>query len=238
MLSFVYPSRIFGTFALGGNLVNFGDIPATDKGGNDVGILTNRNYLLVASYATPIGKRLSVGLNAKVVLLRTICSGCEALYPNIEGSTNALDAGLQYVLPTSLPITIGASLRNIGQPLQVKDAEQADPLARVIQVGARVRLPIAALDSNDTSIDISSDVFSSPAYTGPSFRLGASLTYSLDYVLRVGYKTPAGASDNQGGFSIGFGLARAGFGLDFARRFDSTSDFGKAPTYVSLRLLF
>ena len=238
LLSFVFPSKTFGTFAAAANIVNYGDGEAKDSTGAVIGNTTSRNYLLVASYATPIGKQLSLGISAKLVLLRFGCSGCPFGAPSLVGSTNAIDLGVQYSLHTRLPITLGASLRNLGQPLQVKDAEQADPLPRVIQFGARVRVPIAALDSNDTSLDILGDVFSSPAYSGPSIRFGAALTYSKDYVLRVGYKSPAGSGDNSNGLSVGLGLAKGAFAFDFARRFDATSGLGAAPTYVSLRFIF
>ncbi|MDQ6611283.1 MAG: PorV/PorQ family protein [Gemmatimonadota bacterium] len=236
MVSFVYPSRLLGTFAAAANVVDYGGGGiATDSTGAVLGTIVNRNYLFVASYAAPIGRRLNVGLSAKLILQRLGCAGCGV---NVQGSTNAIDFGAQYTLPSRIPITFGASVRNLGQPLQTKDAEQADPLPPVVQVGARVRVPIAALDSNDTSLDVLSDVFSSPAYSGPSIRVGAVLTYSKDYVLRVGYKTPAGVGDNQGGFSVGLGLTKGSIGLDFARRFDSTSQLGTAPTYVSLRFTF
>ena len=238
MLSVAFPSKIFGTIAAGANIVNYGDGQATDiTTGAVIGTITNHDYLLVASYATPIGKRLSFGISAKLVLRRFICSGCTT-NPGTESSTNAVDLGAQYALPTRLPITVGLSVRNLGQPLQTKDAEQADPIPPVIQFGARVRIPIAALDSNDTSLDIQSDVFSSPAYSGPSIRFGATLTYSKDYALRVGYKSAAGTGDNSNGFSVGLGVAKGAFALDFARRFDATSQLGGAPTYVSLRVLF
>ena len=236
MLTFVYPSRALGTFATAANVVDYGgEGVATDSTGAVIGNITNRNYLFVVSYASPIGKGLSVGISGKVILYRVGCPGCVI---NIYSNTNAIDLGAQYRLPSSVPITLGASVRNIGQALQTKDAEQADPLPRVIQVGGRVRVPIAALDSNDTSLDILTDVFVSPAYSGPSIRFGAVLTYSKDYTLRIGYKTAAGAEDKQNGFSIGLGLTKGSVGLDFARRFDATSQFGKAPTYVSLRALF
>ncbi|MEP6765766.1 MAG: PorV/PorQ family protein [Gemmatimonadaceae bacterium] len=235
LLVFAYPSKRLGTLTAGVDIFDGGgDQAVTDSVGTFLGNASNRNFVFMASYATPIGKRLSVGLTGKVVVYKVACSVCALPTP----STNAIDIGAQYVLSWRLPITIGASARNLGQPFQVKDAEQADPLPRLIQVGARVQIPIAVLDSNDTAFDVSADVFSSPAYSGPGLRLGASLTYSHDYALRVGYKTAAGDNDNQNGFSIGFGFTKGSFGLDFARRFDSTSQLGTSPTYVSLRVLF
>ena len=237
MLTFALPSRVFGTIAASVYLVNYGDQAATDPtNGAEIGTITNRNYQLAVSYATAIGQRLSAGLTYKFVMLRFQCTGICGNGPVISGSTSALDLGAQYVLPTSLPITIGASVRNIGPALQVKDAEQADPLPRVVQLGARARVPVPSLAAIGASLDVTVDAQRAAALNGAAGGLGVELGYRGVAFLRGGYKLQPGDAK---GPSLGFGVQRGGFALDLARRFDGISaQLGEPPTYISLRARF
>lgn len=237
MLTYAMPSKVLGTLAASAYLVNYGDQEATDsETGATLGTITNRNYQLALSYATPVGSRFSAGLTYKFVMLRFQCSGICGPLPVISGSTSALDVGAQYVLPTKLPITLGASARNLGPALQVKDAEQADPLPRIIQVGARTRLPIRALAEARTTVDVSADLLSAAALGGVAGGLGVSLGYREQAFFRVGYKHQQGQG---AGPSVGVGLQRGSFGVDIARRFDAlSSQVGEPPTYVSIRARF
>lgn len=237
MLSYAMPSKVLGTLAVSAYLVNYGDQQATDPvDGTPLGVITNRNYQLAASYATPVGSRLSLGVTYKFVMLRFQCSGICGQVPVISGSTSALDLGAQYVLPTSLPITIGASVRNLGPALQVKDAEQADELPRVIQVGGKARIPIDGLKRNDATLDVAVDLQSASVIGGVAGGLGASLGFRRTVFFRAGYKMQPGQG---GGPAIGFGLERGALSVDIARRFDTFSaQLGDPPTYVSLKARF
>lgn len=238
-LAYASPSSALGTIAVLGHIVNYGDIPNTEGGsGTETGISTNRYYVLIASYATPVGKRLSFGLSAKNIRKSFVeCSGCEN---NEVGNTSAIDFGAQYIVPAKFPVSLGASVRNLGPKLQIRDAPQADPLPRVIQAGVQAKLPIAALEMNKTALQVMSDVFLSPAYTSPSIRFGADLTYHELYSLRAGYKYLSATDGNEGGFTVGVGLKYNTLQVNLARRFDSSSNSGEvgAPTYVSLRFVF
>lgn len=237
MLTYAVPSRILGTLAASAYLVNYGDQQATDAvSGTPLGTITNRNYLLSLSYATPVGKRLSAGVSYKFLMLRFQCSGICGDVPVISGSTSALDLGAQYALPTAIPLTLGVSLRNMGPALQVKDAEQADPLPRVLQIGAKARLPVAALARNDATLDLSGDLISASALGGAAAGVGATLSYRQFAFLRAGYKVQPGQGK---GPSIGFGFERGALLVDIARRFDAlSSQLGDPPTYVSLKARF
>ncbi len=237
MLTYAVPSRILGTLAASAYLVNYGDQQATDaQTGTPLGTITNRNYQLALSYATPVGKRFNAGLTYKFVMLRFQCTGICGNVPVISGSTSALDVGAQYVLPVSFPVTVGASVRNVGPALQVRDAEQADPLPRLVQVGARARVPVAALAESKSTLDVSADILSAAALGGRALALGVSLGYRDQAFLRAGYK----AQQGQGrGPSVGLGIQRGSVGIDIARRFDALSaQLGDPPTYVSLRARF
>lgn len=238
MVAFASPSTALGTIAVSGYFANFGDIPTTDGPDVETGLSTNHYYVLTAAYATPVGKRLSFGLSAKNIRQSfIICSGCVT---NKIGNTSAIDLGAQYIVPTKFPLSLGASVRNLGPALQTSDAPQADPLPRVIQVGLQTRLPLAALEKNKTALEVMSDVFLTPAYTAPSIRVGAELTYRDLYSLRGGYKYLSALDGNEGGLTVGVGLKYNSLHVDLARRFDSSSGIGESgtPTYVSLRFVF
>lgn len=239
MLAAAIPSRILGTIAAAAYIVDFGSTEVRDSTNAPLGTSTNRYYLVSASYASPVGKRLSAGVSAKLIMLRFVCSGCGPSVPNIEGTSSAFDLGAQYVLPSKLPVTLGLSIRNIGAALQVKDAPQADPLPRIVQAGAKVHVPSQSLEQQHLSLDVLSDVFASPAYQRPTISVGANLTYLKDFVARAGYKSSNGNEGSAGGFSAGFGVARGVVQLDLARHFDTTSSqLGQPPTYISLRFSF
>ncbi|MBL0172350.1 MAG: PorV/PorQ family protein [Gemmatimonadaceae bacterium] len=234
MVSVAVPSRIFGTLALSGYDVNYGDQQATDPfNGQPIGVISNHNYLLAASYATPVGKRLSLGVSYKFLVLRFACSGACGNTPVLSGKTSALDMGVQYVVPTAFPLTLGFSARNIGPALQIKDKPQADPLPLVIQGGVMSRLPIASLKAAGASLDVSADILKADALGGTNIGIGASLGYQDQYFLRAGYKRQQGDGS---GPSIGIGLQRGALGIDLSRRFDRLSaQLGETPTYITLR---
>lgn len=237
MFTVAFPSKILGTLAVGGYLVDYGDQQATDPySGQPTGVITNRNYLLTASYATPVGQRLNLGVTYKFLMLRFACSGVCGATPVISGQSSALDVGAQYVLPTALPISIGASVRNLGPALQVKDRPQADPLPLVVQVGVKARVPVAALNALGATLDASADLLSASALGGLTAGIGTTLGYKEQLFLRAGYVQQPGEGS---GPTIGLGLQRGAFGFDVARRFDRlAAQLGQPPTYVMLRASF
>ena len=238
MIAFAAPSRVLGTLAGAYYLVDYGDQPATPASGGDVstGTISNKNHMLALSYATPVGSRLSAGLSYKLVLLRfNQCSGLCGNSAGVTGSTQALDVGAQYRVPASVPFTVGLAVRNLGPALQAKDKDQADPLPRVIQAGVKVRLPIKSLTDGGATLDVSADVFNSPALDGQTGAVGFVLGYRQQLFLRGGYKLQTGEA---GGPSLGLGLEREKFGFEVSRRFDGLGQLGTPPTYISLHAKF
>jgi len=237
MLAFAVPSRVLGTLAAGAYVVNYGDQQATDPvSGTPIGTITNRSYLAALSYASPAGKRLNVGLSYKFLMLRFQCSGACGDVPVISGSSSALDVGAQYLLPTRTPVTVGASVRNVGPALQVKDAAQADPLPRVIQAGVNAELPVRALTAAGASLAVAADLQQAEALGGAAVGVGAVLGYRKELFLRAGYKLQSGDAR---GPSFGIGYHRGGLAVDFARRLGGLSaQLGEPPTFVSLRARF
>ena len=237
-IGFARPSRALGTLGVSATILDYGDQGVTDPNtGADVGTLSIRSTIAMLTYATPIGDRLRVGLSYKYLRLAFTCSGLCGETPQFVGSSTALDVGAQYVLPTTMPITVGAAVRQLGPDFQVRDAEQADPLPRTWQLGASGRVPSTRLREQDVQVDVMADLLGSLAYESISARLGTTITYRGRYALRGGYTLVEG---ERGGPSVGLGVFLSdGMVLDLARRFDGFSaQAGQAPTYVSLRFLF
>lgn len=239
-IGFARPSRVLGTIAAAANILDYGTQGVKDSVGFEGATSTVRSSILMLSYATEIGERLRVGLSYKYARLAFTCVG-DANFCGAEsqyvGASSAVDAGAQFVLPTTLPVTLGAAVRNLGPSFQVKDSEQADPLPRTWQVGASARLPIEALDSAGVTLDVLADLLGSLAYQGISTRVAGVLTYDARYTLRAGYTLVEG---NLGGAALGLGVVLSeGMAIDIARRFDAlASQSGVAPTYVTLRFRF
>lgn len=236
MLTIVVPSKMIGTIGAFGYMVDYGSQEATDPySGQTTGAINIRTYIAGASYATPVGKRVSVGLTYKLLTDRYSCSGaCNGIV--LSGSTTALDAGAQYVAPTSFPLTFGLSLRNIGPGLKVKDAPQADPLSKTVQFGASSQLPIKALADVNSSLEIFADVIRSEVYGGTGYGVGTALGFQKEYFLRAGYNKQSGLP---GVPSLGLGMVFGAFSIDFSRQFDEFSQgLGEPPTFISLRARF
>ena len=164
-----------------------------------------------------MGKRFNAGVTYKFIMFRSPCSGyCGPTWVDAKGSTSAVDLGAQYLTPTKLPGSLGFAIRNIGPAMQVKDAAQADPLPRIVQVGARVQVPMAALERNNASLELATDFFSTNSEGKATIGAGATLGYRQLVFLQGGYKK---GSDLGAGPSIGV-ISQRWVRPDIARRSD------------------
>ena len=236
-VTIVLPSSLLGVLAIGANIFNFGKQDIRDTVGT-IGLLLPRNIVYAASYATPIGSRMSGGITYKIVQLRLDCSGGCAGIPTVSASSSALDAGIQADLTGILPVHLGAAIRNVGPRLQVNDKDQADPLPTRIQLGAAYDVPNMNKIAQDVSVRVAGDVLGDVHFDVPSLRLGATAAYKQKAYLRTGYLFDRGDSEGDGP-AIGFGLSTGSLVVDIARIMRGLSaDSGQPPTYFSLRYLF
>lgn len=232
-------SSLLGVVALSANILDFGgDIPAVDNQGNVVGKILPRNLALVGTYATTIGRRVRAGVSYKLVQFRFDCEGLCPSLPTKQASTSALDGGVQFDLPTKLPITIGAAIRNVGVDLQINDSPQSDPLPTRLQIGATARYVIPKMYADDAELLVSADVIDDVPVGKPLPRVGGEFVWEKKAFLRAGYVFSSGSTES-GGPTLGLGFVAGRLVIDFARVFAGLSaDAGQAPTYLSLRLTF
>ena len=90
------------------------------------------NMALTLSYADAITNTLAAGINGKMIRM---------VLGRENGSSYAVDMGLQYLLPFRfIPTTIGAVVQNVGPGISFIDENQADPLPRLFRIGTSTRL--------------------------------------------------------------------------------------------------
>jgi Type IX secretion system protein PorV len=236
-LTFVLPTRSYGTAALSLNILNLGDQQVTDANNDVIGVIFPRDVVLAGTYAASVTKRLTAGLNYKVVQIRFDCSGeCSSVGPEVK-SSRAVDVGAQYEVEVGAPLTFGVAIRNLGGKLNSTETNRSDPLPTQVDIGAMYRLKFIDRYLKDTELRAAGSYINSRAFGGKSIRLGTDVTYQGKLHLRAGFV----GHDRRGDASaaLGLGLQSGGFVFDIARTFGGLpAEGGQAPVYISLRYLF
>ena len=228
-------SRVLGSFGVSASLRDFGSSTNADEGGTEGGTILPRSLIYAATYAASL-ERLNLGLSYKLVQWRIDCSGPCTGETGLMASTSALDAGAQVSLDPALPVTVGASVRNVGLKVQVNDEPQSDELPSRLQAGLELRVP--GLDElvGGAELRVSADMVSELRRMDPSPRVGAEIGWQRKIHVRGGYASRSGGF---GGPSLGVGYEAGSLAIDFARLFDEVSSLtGSEPTYLSVRYRF
>src|ERR1043166_4299092 len=126
-ISFLLPLAPRGVLGLSAILYDYGTQDQTDVTGT-LGSFTTRTTILAATFAADIGARVFLGVNYKFYQRNVPCTGGCTGFGSQSASTTALDAGIQIRASPDSSLYLGLALRNVGPPLQVNDAPQADPL--------------------------------------------------------------------------------------------------------------
>jgi hypothetical protein len=236
-MTFVLPMHSLGTVAFSVNLLNLGEQQVTDEFGIAVGTIFPRDVVFAGTYALALTKRLTTGINYKIVQVRFDCSGeCSSVGPAVE-SSRAVDMGAQYEVEAGAPLTFGAAIRNLGGRLNSRETNARDPLPTQVELGAVYRLKFIDHYVKDTELRLAGSFINSRSFGGKSVRLGTDVMYQGKVHLRAGYV----GHDRRGDASaaLGFGLQSGGFVFDIARTFGGLpAQGGQMPVYVSLRYLF
>ena len=222
------------TFGISYELVDFGD-QDIGQGPVPTGRLTYREHIVIASFATTLGSGIAAGLNYKYFNTRLGCSGqCEDV-PHQNAVTHGLDFGVQY-RPMWLPVQIGATLLNVGFPLQVENAEQADPMPTRLRVGIAYDV-LSPVETHGPYalwllVDAEEDDWKQP--TSPETSIAMELAVGNTIFLRGGYGGGEGVSS---GPAVGVGIIYSRFNVAVAKRVSSGA-LGDQPFQLTIDVGF
>ena len=236
-LTFVSPIRSYGTLGASINILNIGEQDVTDGSGDVIGRILPRDVVFAASFATDITKRLTAGLNYKLIQLRVDCSGqCSSVGAEVK-SSRAVDLGTQFAVEAGAPLTFGVAIRNLGGKLNSRETNRRDPLPTQLEIGALYRLKFIDHYVKDTELRAAASFVDTRSFGGKAVRFGTDVMYQNKVHLRAGYVGHDRRGDASA--SLGFGLQSGSLVFDIARTFGGIpADNGQAPVYVSLRYLF
>lgn len=215
-VSLLFTPADLATLGISYELVDFGD---QETGGGPVatGRLTYREHILVASFATTLVPQVAAGLNYKYFASRLNCSGqCEGIPPQ-NAATHGLDFGVQYRPDWLASARIGASLLNVGFPLQVINSEQADPMPTRLRVGVSydVMRHIEGMSSYELWLLLDAEAEDWQDPTAPTTSIAFELAVDDIVFLRGGY---GGGEGITSGPAVGVGLIFSNFNVSVAKR--------------------
>ena len=226
-----------GTLGASYFLLDAGELDQRDENGNYTGTITIRNHLGVVSAATRLTEAVNAGVSLKLVQFRLTCRG---ICPDAgtAATTWAVDAGFQ-VRPVER-LRLGAMVAHVGPDLQVRNAEQADPLPSRMRVAVAYDVLAAVVGEESISgwvgvelEDRIRDPGSPSVYIGTEFQAGATDAIAL----RAGYVVSE--LDQEDGTRVGIGLRYQRFELSIAKSLAVSSLTGETePVHVTFSIGF
>ncbi len=207
-----------GTFGASYLLVDYGDIASTDVNGQQIGSLSLRTHVFVASFATALAPSLAVGINYSVYAFRPSCSG-QCGNQQIAGTTQTVDLGVRYAPGPRPGFALGAAIAHLGLPLQINNAAQADQPPTRLRVGGAFELLRHFHADEILALWLHAALLARAgrdASVVPS--VGAELSAGNSIFLRAGY---AGGSGLISGASVGVGLDYQRYTMALAKSFSS-----------------
>lgn len=223
-------------FGLSYQLFDKGDIVTTDASGQPTGELSLRDHLLVASFATPLGRGISAGVNYKFFQQRIdctgVCGGAES-----HGRTHAVDAGVRYAPEWHPPLELGLAVVNAGLDLQMVNAAQSDPLPARLHLGAAYDVLALLREDAGLAVRLLADVRDTLRDLGrPVGSVGLEVDVQETIFVRAGYAPGEGLGT---GAAIGVELRYDRFDIAVARSFvNSALEADTEPFQVSFGLNF
>lgn len=224
-----------GTLGASYFLLDAGELDQRDENGNYTGTITIRNHLGVVSAATRLSQAVNAGVSLKLVQFRLTCRG---ICPDAgtAATTWAVDAGIQ---ARPVPrLQVGAMVAHVGPDLQVRNAEQADPLPSRMRVAVAYDVLAAVVEEESISgwvgvelEDRIRDPGSPSVYIGTEFQAGTTDAIAL----RAGYVVSE--LDQEDGTRVGIGLRFQRFELSIAKSLAVSSLTGETePVHVTFSI--
>jgi hypothetical protein len=216
---FLTPKKV-GTFGLSYLLVDYGESPSTDETGRQIGSISIRDHILVASFATGLTSSLQVGVNYSLYLFRVTCNG-QCAGDAVSASTQTIDLGARYEPGRVRGLELGAAVEHLGLRLQVNNALQADPPPTRLHLSAAYEALHGVPADTTLTLWLMGELVARPGQLGsPTASLGAELSTGDVIFLRAGY---AGGQGLGSGASVGVGLNYSRFTVDIAKSFSVVS---------------
>jgi hypothetical protein len=220
----------WGTIAVQAIYLDYGSIIITETSPDPVGTIEISDWAIGLSYADrTYSDKLAYGATVKWLSTN--------LGP-VDASGPAFDAGLVYAPRSSLPLTFGLALRNLGPDLEFGDAAEDQGDVRQESLPSRVRLGVDFRPetfpglTSDYAVELGFDIESDLRELATSSQhAGASITIHRTVILRGGLLlldnpyAPGNTSNRSTGGAIGVGIRFSGFEADLAREI-SVSELG------------
>ncbi len=223
-----------GALGISYQLLDVGTQTVTDDNQDPLGTITIRSHQALLSGALPLGSRLRIGANVKLLQSSVSCRG-QCIDPEVSATTYAMDIGLQGRPLADYPLQMGLMLAHVGPRFQVDNAEQADPLPSRMRIGAAYDV-LDQLFEEELTLNVVMEVEDRLRDPGNlSVYFGSELLAGgADQIfLRGGYVL--GNRNQTDGAAVGFGVRYERFEFGIARslaRGGPSSEEG--PVHVSL----
>ncbi|MBP7462118.1 MAG: PorV/PorQ family protein [Candidatus Delongbacteria bacterium] len=129
-----------GHLALHSTILFLGSQERTAPDGTPQGSFSSYEMALAFSYGTNLSEDLAVGGTIKYIHSHLSDQGTGQEKGTGVGKSFALDLGVLYTPDFLDRLRLGASLSNLGPDMSYIDAEQADPLPRVLKLGGAYKI--------------------------------------------------------------------------------------------------
>jgi hypothetical protein len=154
----------WGGVALTLTYLNYGESIETDPNSSDPrGTFRSFEFAPSLAIGTAISNSLGLGANLKYVYVDLAPATASADNEAGKGSTFAVDLGALWKVPGK-PLNLAVVVQNIGPDIALVDEEQADPLPRMLRLGAAYQILskgqhslVAAFDGDKVLLSNGSD---------------------------------------------------------------------------------
>jgi tetratricopeptide (TPR) repeat protein len=217
------PTINLGTLSVGALGIYTNGIESYDEFGSPI-TGANSSYLhyqILLSYGYNFKFGLGVGATAKIEQMRVT---------DYKGTGASFDLGALYTHPKLPWLSVGVVVQDI-YGTGIKLLNEFEKPTRVYKAGIATNFPLGADKKNRLSIALDSRFYwdnYNPAGSRQllyDFSLGTELSFAEQLMFRAGYRnfSPEAAFQSiPKGISIGFGIRRWGFGLDYAVTFEDS----------------
>ncbi|MDD8018749.1 MAG: type IX secretion system protein PorQ [Bacteroidota bacterium] len=207
-------SQVFedlGVFGAGVNYVNYGTMDQTNDFGDKLGTFGAGDLAVSLSYANVLDENLYYGVTGKFIY---------SSIADFNSSALAADVGILYLIPGENPISLGASIVNVGKQLKAY-VNTKEPLPLELKIGGTIKpqhLPLLlSINIRKMNEDQSAFIDRFNAFSvGGEFTLSKVLRFRFGYNNEQRKELKIGTSSGMAGFSLGGGLVMNKLRIDYS----------------------